>query len=453
MLKRIVSVCLVMAMCLTMLLCTGGCSEGLSLFGGDKDKDGKITLVVTQGSSELGDTKLYEKYMKDHPNIIIEESRMSNSDTKLVSMIASGNPPDIIRCMGFDEIPVFVQRGILMPLDDYISKSENINLDDFYDVIDVCRYNGTTRGEGSLYALPKDWSPMGLWINKKAFNEVGIPLPSTTVPMSWDEFGTIAKKLVKMKNGAVNRHGVITALAFPTLLEMYLNSYGKSFWTEDFSATTVKSNDTVNAIKFFMDLQKSAAINNTLYPSSDGIGFSALREDKVGMALGGYWFIGAYRSNNAFEEVAEDLMFVPAPVGTKKSSYVLDLTCVGIFSETEYPEEAYDLWEYMMLEEYAVTARSKIGFGLPINKQYFDTLPNKTDLDKQALNTVTEYQFGTLDLSPQICPYIAYSSISALFDKYYLPVLYGREKLDKALATIDKEAKILIKEGKTLVED
>jgi hypothetical protein len=38
-----------------------------------------------------------------------------------------------------------------------------------------------------------------------------------------------------------------------------------------------------------------------------------------------------------------------------------------------------------------------------------------------------------------------------LFDKYYLPVLFGQGELGDALKTINKETKILIKEGKDLV--
>ena len=445
--KRIFMICAIAI--ITMLFCAG-CGNGTSS-SSKKDNEGKITLVITQSSSELGDRAIYQKYMDEHPNIIIEEVPMSNSDTKLLSMIASGNPPDLIRFMGYDEMPVFVQRGLLMPLDDYIKESGKINLDSMYDVANMCRYDGEARGTGSLYGLPKDWSPTGLWINKKAFKEAGIPLPSETEPMTWDEFATIAKKLVKMNGESVERHGCITALKLPTLLEMYLNSYGQSMWTSDFNSTTLESAATKNAMKYFQDLHESAAIANSLYPASDTIGYSALLEDKVGMVLGGYWFCGAYRSANLIEKAEDALMFVPAPVGTKQASYCLDLTCLGIFSGTEHPEEAYELWEYLMHEEYAVNARASIGYGMPASQKDFDMLPYETDFDKQALNVVTNYQIKTLDLSPQICPYISYTSLSTLFDKYYLPVLYDRSTLEDAMKTINKETEILIKEGKDLV--
>lgn len=433
-----------------------GCAGALTGCNGSGEnganKDGKITLTVTVSSAEVGSREVFEKYMKDHPNVIIEEVPTSNGDTKLLSMIASGSPPDIIRFAGYDELPAFVQRGILMPLDDYLKKSDKFKESDMFDAIKTCRFDGEKRGKGSLYGVPKDWSPIGLWINKNAFNDAGIPLPSTTAAMTWDEFADIATKLVKKNGKNITRHGVITALPLPTLLEMYLSGYGKSMWKNNYNTTTLTSSDTQDAVKYFQKLQESAALASTLYPNADGIGTSALNEDKVGMVLGGYWFRGAYAGAGTLSDVQDKLMYVPAPVGTNKACYALDLTCLGIFSETDNPEAAWDLLEYLVLDEYSVTTRSKIGFNLPISKKYMDTLPYETEFDKQALGVVKNYQLNNFDpVSVSVCPWISYTSLTTLFDKFYLPVLYNKSTLADAMKTINKETELLISEGKDLV--
>lgn len=446
--RSIVSLLLVIAMVFSCAGCAGGTKAN------NGDKDGKITLTVTVSSAEVGSTEVFERYMEEHPNIIIEEVPTSNGDTKLLSMIASGNPPDIIRFAGYDELPTFVQRGILMPLDDLVAGSENYNEDDMFDVLDTCRFDGENRGEGSLYGIPKDWSPVGLWINKDAFADAGIPLPSETEPMTWDEFADIAQKLVKKDGESIERHGFITALPLPTLLEMYLSSYGNSMWTKDFDSTTLESKDTMEAVQFFQEMQMTAAMSNTLYPNPDGIGTSALKEDKVGMVLGGYWFRGSYAGAGTLSDVEDKLMYVPAPVGTKKASYALDLTCLGIFSQTEHPEEAYDLLEYLVLEEYSVTTRSSIGFNLPVSKKYVDTLPNESAFDKQVLNVVQNVQLPMFEATgAMVNPWISYTSLTTLFDKFYLPVLYEKSTLKKAMTTINEEVEILIDEGKELMGD
>lgn len=443
-------------------VCAGGCgTEGTddtnakisSEGSGAEDRSGeKITLTVTVMAKELGDPTLYERYMKEHENIIINEVPMENSSSKLLSMIASGDPPDIIRLMGYDELPVFVTRGLLAPLDEYIEQSSAVNLDDAYDIVDICRFDGSARGAGPIYAIPKDWSPTGLWIDKTAFEDAGIPLPSTTEPMTWEEFGEIAKALTIINNGAVERHGCVTALTFPSLLEMYLNSNGSSLWTEDLDSTTLNTPETRAAVEFFMDLHNNAALGSSLYPPTDNIGTSALPYGKTAMALGGYWFRAQWDTTGFLGQVEDKLMFVPAPVGSKEASYALDLTSVGLFSGTKHPQEAWELLEYIVASETAVHARVDIGYGIPAFQSYFDGLPNATAFDQQLLDTVTNYQMRTLDLTPSISPYINYTSLTTLFDKYYVPVLYGQSDLDEALSTINSETEILIEEGKELAE-
>lgn len=449
--KKMMRTMLCLFLVLTMVMGLAGCGGSQSA-GKDGEKDGKITLTVTVSSAEVGSSEVFQRYMDEHPNIIIEEVPTSNGDTKLLSMIASGNPPDIIRFAGYDELPTFVQRGILMPLDELLEGSESFNEDDMFEVLKTCRYDGNKRGTGSLYGVPKDWSPVGLWINKQAFAEAGVPLPSTTEPMTWDEFADIAQKLVKKDGEKVDRHGFITALPMPTLLEMYLTSYGKSMWTDDYSSTTLESKDTMEAVKYFQTMQETAAMSNTLYPNADHIGTSALKENKVGMVLGGYWFRGSYAGAGTLSDVEDNLLYVPAPVGTNKSSYALDLTCLGIFSETEHPEEAWDLLEYLVLEEYSVTTRSSIGFNLPVSKKYMDTLPYETEFDKQTLDMVKNVQLPLFNpTAASVSPWISYTSLTTLFDKFYLPVLYGKSDLKSAMKTINEEVEILVEEGKELM--
>lgn len=433
--------------------CVGMCAGcGGSEKSKNKDSNGKITLTVTVSSAEVGSREIFENYMKENSNITIEEVPTSNGDTKLLSMIASGSPPDIIRFAGYDELPAFVERGILMPLDDLLKKSGSFNEEEMFDVIQTCRFDGKNRGKGSYYGIPKDWSPLGLWINKTAFNEAGVPLPSQSEPMTWDEFGQIANKLVKRSGENVLRHGAITALPLPTLLEMYLNGYGKTMWKDNYTSTNLESADTKKAVQYFEALQKTAALSSTLYPNADKIGTSALKENKVGMVIGGYWFRGSYAGSGSIDDISSNLMYVPAPVGTKKACYALDLTCLGIFSETEHPQEAYDLLEYLILGEYSVTTRSKIGFNLPVCKKYMDTLPRETDFDNQILDVIENYQLKNFDpTSITVCPWISYTSLTTLFDKFYLPVLYGKNSLDSAMKTINSETEILVQEGKELV--
>ena len=140
-------------------------------------KDEKIKLQVTYSLKELESDEtdvetIFAGYLKEHPNIEIESIPMSGSNFQMMSMIAAGNAPDIIRLSGFEDIPAYVSRKMIIPLDDYIAKSKVIDLN---DSVNLFRYDGKERGNGSIYRCVKDWSvDTQLWINKKLFREAGV---------------------------------------------------------------------------------------------------------------------------------------------------------------------------------------------------------------------------------------------------------------------------------------
>jgi ABC-type glycerol-3-phosphate transport system substrate-binding protein len=231
---------------------------------------------------------------------------------------------------------------------------------------------------------------------------------------------------------------------------MQLNSMGDSLWTEDFGETTLETAKTQKVVKYWEDLQKTAAMSGNLYPAADTIGHQALVEGKVGMVLAGYWLCSAFRQYNYIDAASNDLMFVPMPGDGDDKSYTVDVTVAGIFSGTEHPDEAYLLWEYLMCNKETTQLRAASGHGIPTFKSDFECLPKETDFDKQTLETA-KAQINTLDLTPKTNPYIPYTSVTNLFDKYYVPYLYGKSTLKEAMQKINYNTKILIGEGKDLM--
>ena len=148
-------------------------------------KDEKIKLQVTYSLKELGSDEtdvetIFTGYLKEHPNIEIESIPMSGSNFQMMSMIAiaARNARDIIRLSGFEDIPAYVSRKMIIPLDDYIAKSKVIDLNDLNDSVNLFRYDGKERGKGSIYGCVKDWSvDTQLWINKKLFREAAVNIP------------------------------------------------------------------------------------------------------------------------------------------------------------------------------------------------------------------------------------------------------------------------------------
>ena len=110
---------------------TGGCSrkEGL--------EEGKviISIACSYSPKDVGAqviNKSIDKFMEENPDIKVKKIWFSSSYwTKLMTMIAGGIPPDIFR-VGPDYVPNLIQKGVLMPLDSFIEKSEVLKLKDFF---------------------------------------------------------------------------------------------------------------------------------------------------------------------------------------------------------------------------------------------------------------------------------------------------------------------------------
>lgn len=129
----------------------------------------KKTIRITYSAGELdGESKdlnvIFADFYKDHPNceVVLEEG-----GSALMAKIAANDAPDIIRTNSILDLPTYVNKNIIMPLDDMLKKSDLYDEKDIFPVcIDCFKYDGKDFGKGKIYGLPKDWGPSSMWVNK-----------------------------------------------------------------------------------------------------------------------------------------------------------------------------------------------------------------------------------------------------------------------------------------------
>src|SRR6266540_3481511 len=140
-----------------------------------------------------------------HPGVNIElESVPQGYGDKLLAEFASGTAPDVFQ-VGDGDVPKFAALGALEPLDPYISGekgTEPLDTSIFVQAVaDIGKVNGTT------YLLTKDFSPLVLYYNKKAFDAAGVAYP--TNDWTWDDLLTAAQALtVKDSSGNITQWGI-----------------------------------------------------------------------------------------------------------------------------------------------------------------------------------------------------------------------------------------------------
>ncbi|MDE7013651.1 MAG: extracellular solute-binding protein, partial [Kineothrix sp.] len=103
---------------------TSGDKEGAE--GKQEDSNEKITLRIvdwSDGSAQQRE-KFHEKYMEEHPNITIEYTMLTVDQFKntIVTMIKSGDGPDIFPIPGGMTLKTAVEEGWYQPINSFVTE-------------------------------------------------------------------------------------------------------------------------------------------------------------------------------------------------------------------------------------------------------------------------------------------------------------------------------------------
>jgi multiple sugar transport system permease protein len=152
--------------------------------------------------------------------------------TKLQTMFAAGVPPDVFY-LGYENFAEMASKDLLTDMDALIAQDHKagiptLDLADFFPApVNVYRYNSTTdrMGSGTLFALPKDFTPVGFYYNRDLFRRAGVADPPRD-GWTWDQFIDAARKIAKLPDcyGA-------DFVTWETMVRIYLWNCGIDFGT------------------------------------------------------------------------------------------------------------------------------------------------------------------------------------------------------------------------------
>ncbi|MCB0133456.1 MAG: extracellular solute-binding protein, partial [Caldilineaceae bacterium] len=153
--------------------------------------DEQIELrVAWWGSQNRHDRtiKAIELFEEAYPNIdvIYEFSGWDDHWTKMATQAAGGNLPDVMQ-QDYARLEEWVDRGLMMPLDDYVDDG-TLN---FADVSEGELAGG--RVDGVLYAVNLGTNSQAVLIDLDAFAEAGIDVPAQD--WSWEDLEQISTEL------------------------------------------------------------------------------------------------------------------------------------------------------------------------------------------------------------------------------------------------------------------
>jgi len=192
--------------------------------------------------------KLSEEFTKQFPNVTwdIKQDQFTNLINETPRVLASDNPPDLIR---LPTLTSFAKEGLLKNLDSYATGFGW----DKWPVPQLSQNrvgSDGTRGSGSLYAMGLNYSLTGVFYNKKQAAQIGMNEPPKTLA-EFDSFLAKAKAagLVPIMEWGSAKSGM--GLAFP--LQALMASVGPvgpiNDWIYGKSGATVDTASNLEAAK------------------------------------------------------------------------------------------------------------------------------------------------------------------------------------------------------------
>ncbi|MDT9025626.1 ABC transporter substrate-binding protein [Rossellomorea yichunensis] len=317
-----------------------------------RDKDGEkldeqaqIQLTFWRNKGTELENQAYEElvadFNKEHPAIEVEMVPIPYGDyeLKLRTEMAAGDPPDILT-IDTPTLALYASAGGLLSLDDYMRQDGHI------EDLATPTLKGITY-EDEIYLSPIAESSVALFYNIHLFEKAGVPLPSKNPhdPLTWDEVLEAAKKISAL---ATDITGIDPGQGFP---DGESPSYFKMpiLWQfggdvldpgNQTASGYLNSPASLRALQFYQDLYQKHRVAKVELPEE------ALETDRLGMTVLGSWMVESLSMMNPDFRLGEDFGITALPKGSEQAVPNGGWS-LGISSETDYPDEAWEFIQYV----------------------------------------------------------------------------------------------------------
>jgi multiple sugar transport system substrate-binding protein len=389
---------LVLVSVLLLAIVAAGC------IGGEKETATPETIVKTETKVETkvetqekvfirfagwsaGETEmkkyqaLIEEFEKKNPTIGVKYEVITQMfHENILASFGAGVAPDVFY-VDSSWSPIFIEKGALYPISDLADKSF---IDQFYPFL-----LEPFKKDGKLYGLPKDWSMLALFYNKKLFAQAGLTKP----PETWEELEQYAK-IIAEKTG---KPGLAIYLGgFNRYVPVAISNGAPKPWFEKPADASWFDNPVVKeTLTWYINLYRIGKIEmenqgKTPYvvqPGDVGAGWlgDAFGQQEVAMVISGNWMIPFLADQFPDFKYGEDWDIAPVPAGKKGRATMAYTVILGINAKSEHPQETWKFVEYVLGPEGQKELVVKGGHALPSLKGF----ENDPDMWPQHAKTLS----------------------------------------------------------------
>ncbi|MFT4051938.1 MAG: sugar ABC transporter substrate-binding protein [Microbacterium sp.] len=434
------------------------------LTGGDIPGRGDSALTIALfGTAQDAAARqgLVDGFQKLHPDIAvrivaIQGEDWSNFFAKILTMVAAGNPPDVVM-VATEGTQLFASR-MAHPLDEYVQRDAADMQDYFTDVhpslIEAFMY------KGSLFQLPINFNAANVFYNTTALERAGLERPSDNWTL--DDFFGVARKMASTAEGNFLPYFWNNRLWGGVVPWLYINetsflteekaSGGEWLWNTFYPGETPRGGgylwegaDALNerTIESFSALQQMVGEGLAANPAQGGGNelVALFSSGAVGMtAAGGYWVEGLYEAGFANEDY--DVTYFPKMRGQR---HQFGAAGYAIMETSERKDEA---WEWL---KYTTTLE-----GMRIGQTKPDSSSTRRSLNDELYGAGLgpahwNVFYDTLDKFPTTGPMPAppqqAAVESALIKNVTATITNGADGVKRGLETMQRDLELALKES------
>jgi multiple sugar transport system substrate-binding protein len=309
-----------------------------------------ITLQVLNNNWGELYNGLMENIGKDYtaanPNVQIEWTFEEQWNTKLLTLVAGGTPPDAAYS-NWSAQANLAQKNTFLPLDDYVGAA-GLKPDDFV----TSMYHASV-WDGKLYAIPGGADYIALFWNKDVYRESG--LDPEKPPATADELLEQAKAMLQLDgDGNIARVGYIPD-ASHYIAWVYL--FGGEFYDEESQTITANAETNVQVLEWLMDYIRTVDINKLTAFNSSRPGFyeagNPFSTKQAGTRWDGFWYYDAL--DQFSPDIDYGVGFIPTPNGSEeeRKNYLIQGWMYTLPSGGTQVDAAWSFVRYAFIDEAA----------------------------------------------------------------------------------------------------
>ncbi|MFF5010285.1 extracellular solute-binding protein [Streptomyces phaeochromogenes] len=409
---------------------SGGGGESVTMMTADGDID---PVLIPQAEKDLG----------------IKITRIKMDITRLIAMLTSGRPPDLVRGIGAMDTPYFAARGVAENLDPYFAKSTILKADDLDPVNDLWRYDGKVQGKGPRYGMAKDFSQDSMyWYNTALFDKAGVDYPPETEPVTYEEWLETAKRLTQRRNGQTTVFGgSYNGTGITINLVALTAAAGGNLFTDDYSRVDFTSPEARKALTWYVNYAKARVGPSLIDPDPNAWDGPTYVANRMAMSNSGYWLGGMI---NAETKLAEVSRLAPAPMfeGGARVSSCQSGTGLWMPKKAPNKDAAWRVFEWFFGEGPA-KSRAEAGWGIPTLKSLRPLMPHQEDYQKRVLKAQEDElkHFSVISFTP----YVKVDALDAITNQIIPEAMKGQISIDTLAGRLDSAMNRQMKLGKGLV--